>query len=201
MQKLNWLEKNNIHLKSFGNIEKIDKLRSTWAVYKRKWKNIELLKQNMLLLFLSHYVMFDSLWLCGPQTIRLSRSPLSPKVYSDSCPLSWWFYLTISFSAIPFSFAFHLFQHQGLFQRVIFFFFSSGSQCIGASSPASILSMIFRVHFLWDWLVWSPCNPRDSQESSLAPQFKSINSSALSLLEGPALTFIHDYWEYHSLTK
>ena len=29
--------------------------------------------------------------------------------------------------------------------------------------------LIFRVDFLYDWLVWSPCCPRDSQESSLAP--------------------------------
>ena len=34
----------------------------------------------------------------------------------------------------------------------------------------------------FDWLVWSPWGPRDSQESSLGPQFKSINSSALSFL-------------------
>ena len=39
---------------------------------------------------------------------------------------------------------------------------------------------------------WSPCSPRDSQESSPTPQFKSINSSALSLLYGPTLTSIHD---------
>ena len=31
---------------------------------------------------------------------------------------------------------------------------------------------------------WSPCSPRDSQESSLTPQFKSINSSVLSLIMG-----------------
>ena len=36
--------------------------------------------------------------------------------------------------------------------------------------------------FLWDWLVWSPCSPRDSKESSPAPQFESINSSASVLL-------------------
>ena len=41
--------------------------------------------------------------------------------------------------------------------------------------------------------VWSPCCPRDSQESSLTPQFKSINSLALSLVHGPTLTSIHDY--------
>ena len=33
---------------------------------------------------------------------------------------------------------------------------------------------------------------------SLAPQFKSINSLALSLLYGPILTSIHDYWINHS---
>ena len=31
---------------------------------------------------------------------------------------------------------------------------------------------IFRVDFLYDWLVGSPCSPRDSQESSLTPQFQ-----------------------------
>ena len=37
----------------------------------------------------------------------------------------------------------------------------------------------------------------DSKESSLAPQFKSINSSVLSLLNGPSLTSVHDYWKNH----
>ena len=35
-------------------------------------------------------------------------------------------------------------------------------------------------------------------KSSPTPQFKSINSLALSLLDGPALTSIHDYWKNHS---
>ena len=48
-------------------------------------------------------------------------------------------------------------------------------------------------------MVASPCNPRDSQESSPTPQFKSINSSALSLLHSPTLTSILDYWKNHSL--
>ena len=45
----------------------------------------------------------------------------------------------------------------------------------------------------------SPCSPRDSQESSPIPQFKSINSSALCFLHSPTLTSIHDYWKNHSL--
>ena len=41
---------------------------------------------------------------------------------------------------------------------------------------------------------WHACRPRDSQESSPAPQFESINYLALSLLYGPTLTSVHDYW-------
>ena len=48
-------------------------------------------------------------------------------------------------------------------------------------------------------LVGSPCSPRDSQESSPTPQFKSINSSGLSFPYSPTLASIHDYWKNHSL--
>ena len=51
------------------------------------------------------------------------------------------------------------------------------------------------IFFKIDW--FDLCSPRDSQESSSAPQFESINSSALSLLYGPALTSVHDYWKNH----
>ena len=48
-------------------------------------------------------------------------------------------------------------------------------------------------------MVGSSCSPRDSQESSPTPQFKSINSSALSFLHSPTLTSIHDHGKNHSL--
>ena len=48
------------------------------------------------------------------------------------------------------------------------------------------------ISFMMDWL-GSPCSPRDSQESSPTPQFKSINSLPLSFLYSPTLTSIHDY--------
>ena len=51
---------------------------------------------------------------------------------------------------------------------------------------------------LISFLVWCCCSPRDSQESSPAPQFESVNSSALSFLYGPKLTCIHDYWKNQS---
>ena len=46
--------------------------------------------------------------------------------------------------------------------------------------------------------VWSPCIPRESQESSPAPQFESISSLVLGLLYGPTLTSIDDYWKNHN---
>ena len=87
-------------------------------------------------------------------------------------------------------------QHQGLFQwvnsshevaKVLEFLLQHGS-----------FQWTLRTELLQNGLVGSPCSPRDSQESSLTPQFKSINSSALSFLYSPALTSIHDYsWQFY----
>ena len=54
---------------------------------------------------------------------------------------------------------------------------------------------IFRFDFPWNWLVWSPCCPRDSQESSPVPQLESINSLVLRLFYGPTLTSRYDNWK------
>ena len=43
-----------------------------------------------------------------------------------------------------------------------------------------------------------PYCPRDSWESSSAPQFERITSSAFSLLHDATLISIHDYWNNHS---
>ena len=51
-----------------------------------------------------------TLWSHGLQHTRLPCPSLSPRVCSNSCPLSWWCHPTISFSAAPFSPA--LSQHQ-----------------------------------------------------------------------------------------
>ena len=56
-----------------------------------------------------------------------------------------------------------------------------------------------RADLLQNGLVGFPCSPWDSQEFSPTPQFKSINSSVLSLLHSPTLTSIHDHRKNHSL--
>ena len=59
-------------------------------------------------------------------------------------------------------------------------FFTSGGQRLEFQLQHQSFQWIFRTDFLSDFLVWSPCSPRDSQESSPTPQFKSINSSVPS---------------------
>ena len=55
------------------------------------------------------------------------------------------------------------------------------------------------ISFRMDWLDLLAVSPRDFQESSQIPQFKSINSSLLRFLYSSALTSIHDHWKNHSL--
>ena len=73
-----------------------------------------------------------------------------------------------------------------------------GGQSIGVSALASLLPMNIQDWSPLGWTGWSPCSPRDSQESSPTHQFKSINSSALRFLHSPNLTSIHDHGKNHS---
>ena len=53
------------------------------------------------------------------------------------------------------------------------------------------------ISFRMNWLDLG--SPRESQEPSPTPQFKSINSPVLGFLHNPALTSIHDHWKNDSL--
>ena len=78
-------------------------------------------------------------------------------------------------------------------------FFTLGRQSIGTSLLASILPMNTQGWFSLGLIDLISLHPRDPQESSLAPQIESINSSVLSLLYGPTYpTSGHDHWENHS---
>ena len=92
--------------------------------------------------------------------------------------------------------AFNPSQHQSLFKWV-----NSSHQVakvLEFQLQHQSFQWIFRTDFLEDGLAGSPCSPRDSQESSPIPQFKSINSLVFSFLYSPTLTSIHDYWKNHS---
>ena len=135
-----------------------------------------------------------TLQLHGLQHTRLPCSSLSPGICSNSCPLSQWSYLTISYSAALFFFCPQSFL--GSFPMSLlcirwpkYWSFSFNNNPFNEYS-----GLIF---FRMDWfdllaVQW------DSQESSLTSQFKRINSPALSLLYGKTLTSVHDYWKKHS---
>ena len=77
-------------------------------------------------------------------------------------------------------------------------FFASGGQSIRVSVSASVLLMNIQDWLPLGWTVWISLQAKELSKSSLTPQFKSINSSALSFLYSPTLTFIHDDWKNHS---
>ena len=140
--------------------------------------------------------------LCNPMDCSMPGFPVLPYLLEFAQTQVYWVDDTIqpshllSFPSLP---AFNLSQHQGLFQWVT----SSHevAKVLEFQLQHQSFQWIFRTDFLLDWLVWSPCSSRDSQESSPTPQFKSISSSVLSFLYSPTLTFIHDYWKKHSFEK
>ena len=143
-------------------------------------------------------VVSDTLWLHEPQHARPPCPSPTPGAHPNPCPLSWWCHPTISSSVVPLSPCPQSFPASGSFPMSQLF--TSGGQSIGVSASASVLLMNTQdwwISFGMDWL--DPCSPRDSQESSPTPQFKSNNSSALSFLYSLTLISIHDYWKNHSL--
>ena len=124
-----------------------------------------------------------------PHGLEHARLPC-PGAYSNSCPLSWWCHPTISSSGIPFSSHLQSLPMSGSFQMS--HFFASGGQNIGVSATASVLPMNTQDWSPLGWIGWISLLPRDSQESSPTPQFKSINSLELSFLYSPTLISIHD---------
>ena len=68
-----------------------------------RWATREALQLLYLLLLFSLLVLSNSLWAQVLQHSRLLCPPLSFRVCSDSCPLSWWCYLAVSSSVAPFS--------------------------------------------------------------------------------------------------
>ena len=77
--------------------------------------------------------------------------------------------------------------------------FAWAGQSTRVSALASVLPKKSQGWSPPEWTGWISLQSKDSQESSPTPQFKSINSLALSLLHSPTLTSIHDYWKNHSL--
>ena len=136
--------------------------------------------------------MSDSLEPHGLQHARLLCPPISPRVCSNSCPLSQWCYLTISSSATAFCWlqsfpAWGSFPVSGLF--------TSGDQSTGAS--ASVLPMNIQ-----GWFPLGLAGLISLLSKGLSRVFPSTTMGKhqffgtwLSLW---SVTSMHDYWKNHS---
>ena len=144
----------------------------------------------MLLFLFSCLVRSNYLQPHGLQHARLPCPSLSPRVCSNSCPLSWWCHPTTSSSVIPFSSCPQPFPASASFP--ISWLFASCGQSIEASASASGLPMNIQDWFPLGLTDLISCCPGDSKKSSPVPQFKNINYLALSLLYGA--TLISDDW-------
>ena len=139
--------------------------------------------------------------LCDPVNHSMPDLPVHhqlPESNQTQRPLSLWCHSAISSPlSSPSPPAPNPSQHQGLFHWV------NSSHEVAKVLEFELQHQCFqwtpRADLLQNGLVGSPCSPRDSQESSPTPQFKTINSLALSFLYSPPLTSIHDYWKNHSL--
>ena len=127
-----WVSKLVIHLQNcFGNRHPLGILWVQFQTTAIKW-----VSQSVQF---SHSVMSNSLQLQGLPHHRLPCPSPTPRVYSNSCPLSQWCHPTISSSVIPFSFCCQSFPKSGSFQMNQFF--TSGGQSIRVSASASVLPM------------------------------------------------------------
>ena len=97
----------------------------------------------------SRSVISDSLQPHGLQHTRPPCPSSTPRVYSNSCPLSWWCHPTISSSVVPFSYHLRSFPESGSFQMSQFF--TSGGQSIGVSASASVLPVNIQDWFPLGW--------------------------------------------------
>ena len=125
---------------------------------------------------LSHVHPFATPWAAA----CLPCPSLSPRVCSNSCPLRQWCHPTISSYIAPFSPCPQSFPASGYCQWVSSL--HQVAKVLELQLHHLFFQWIFRVDFLYDWLVWSPCCPRDSQESSPAHNSKASIIGAQSSL-------------------
>ena len=142
--------------------------------------------------FLSHVQLFAT-----PQTTACqdSLTNKNSRACANSCPLKWWCHPTRSSSFIPLSSCLQFFPASGAFPMSVLCIMC---QSIGVSVSISVLTVNIQGWFPLGLTGLISLLSKDSQESSLTPQFKSINSLALRFLYGPTLTSIYDCWRKHS---
>ena len=146
---------------------------------------------------ISHSVVSDSL---QPHESQHARPPCpspTPRVHWNSRPSSQWCHPAISSSVVPFSSCPQSLPASESFPMSQLF--AWGGQSTGVSALASFLLKNTQDWSPLEWTRWISLQSKGLSRVFSIPQFKSINSSALSLFYRLTLTPIHDYWKNHSL--
>ena len=118
----------------------------------KKAHNVHQRKCSFSSVHFSHSVVSNSLWLHGLQLARHPCPSPTPRVYSNSCPLSRWCHPTISSSVVPFASCLQSFPASGSFQMSQFF--KSGGPSIVVSASISVLPMNIQEWFPLGWTDW-----------------------------------------------
>ena len=131
---------------------------------------LKILKKSLLNFQFSRSVVSNSLWPHESQHTRPPCPSPTPRVYSNSCPSSWWCHPAISSSVVPFSSCPQSLPASGSFPMN-----SSDevAKVLEFQVQHQSLKWTPRTDLFQDGLVGSPCSPRDFQESSPTPHFKA----------------------------
>ena len=169
----------NVPNSSYGHLLLLVKVMIHISSLSRSFYIRHITEITLLSWLFSCSIMSDFLGPSGLQHNRLCCASVSHRDYPSSCPLNRWCHPTISTSVALFSFSLQSFPASG--SSPMSHLLTSGGRSIGVQFQHQSFQWTPRTDRLQNGLVGSPCSPRDSQESSPTPQFKSINSSALSL--------------------
>ena len=143
--------------------------------------------------------LFSCVGLCDSMDYSMPGIPVvSTRVCWNWCPLRWWYHPTIPSCATLFSSCPQSFPPSG--SLPMSWLFASNGQSIGASASASVLPMNIQGWFPLRLTSLTSMQSKGlSRVLSSTTQFESINSLAFSLLYGPTITVIHDYWKKHTI--
>ena len=165
-------------------------IKSHFCTHAMEYKNVGYRMQRCPVHSICYYcsVTKSCLTLCDPMDYSMPGCPVHHQLPEFTQTHVYWVGDAIQPShplSSPSPSVFNLSQHQDLFQWV------SSLHQVANVLELQLQYQSFqwtpRTDLLYDGLVGSPCSPRDSQESSPTPQFKSITSSVLSFLYGSTL--------------
>ena len=145
----------------------------------------------------SRSVMSDSL---RPHELQHAKPPCplpTPRIYPNSCPLSWWCYPSISSSVVPFFSHLQYFPASGSFQTSQCF--ASGGQSIGVSVSASVLPRNTQDWSPLGWTGWISLQSKEFSRVFFNTTVQKQQFFGTQLSYSSTLTSIHDYWKNHSL--